>query len=279
MFCSQFVDNLLRDANIDVTYKAKGLVKPMDFTTSKILVQTFDGNIDDYDPDKIKNNLKNRISSEIVSEESKVSKSKAVIDGGYEHDGRWNSLIVRSEFPDKVLRHRVEILIFKDNKIYGVLKNGKFILPGGSIERGISDAEQVSNEALEEARILCKNIRHTGLHYSELYTTPNEWMNKLPIKWDGQFTEVYTGDYNGKYTGDIDPRDIDDMMLKEGRFHQYSEIKDILRFEHKRAVLNYLFVNEAKTLVEVDKEGNVIINNPKLNYQKEYDKAHKLLLT
>ena len=129
--------------------------------------------------------------------------------------------------------------------------------------------------------VICPKINSKTL---DLPIPISEFINitttkKLLSKIHQIITEVYTGDYNGKYTGDIDPRDIDDMMLKEGRFHQYSEIKDILRFEHKRAVLNYLFVNEAKTLVEVDKEGNVIINNPKLNYQKEYDKAHKLLLT
>lgn len=53
-FCSEFVDELLKLADIDILNKPSGLTRPQDFKNNKILKKIFEGKISDYTNKKIK---------------------------------------------------------------------------------------------------------------------------------------------------------------------------------------------------------------------------------
>ena len=59
MICSQFVDSVLKKANIDITKKDSALVTPQDFrdTKSKFLIKLYEGPISEYKPDNIKKKI------------------------------------------------------------------------------------------------------------------------------------------------------------------------------------------------------------------------------
>lgn len=59
MFCSEFVDSMLKLINIDLTGKASGLVQPLDLVKTKnnIVYKIYDGDMKDYDDSHIKNKL------------------------------------------------------------------------------------------------------------------------------------------------------------------------------------------------------------------------------
>lgn len=59
MICSQFVDSILKKANIDITKKDSALVTPQDFrdTKSKFLIKLYEGPISKYKPDNIKKKI------------------------------------------------------------------------------------------------------------------------------------------------------------------------------------------------------------------------------
>lgn len=278
MFCSQFVDDIIRLTGINVTEKrSSGLVRPMDFARTKLLIPTFNGNINDYNP-KTAISLLNSIKTKPITESN--FDNRCIVDGGFYHNGRWNSIKIHDEYPDKLLRHRVEILIFKGKALYMRMESGNmYRIPGGSTERDTSNIQQVENEALEEARLLCKNITHTGMSYVELYPNPSK--GDLPIQYDGSFNEIYIGEFDSEYTDDIDKRDEDVDMAKNGAFYDYAQVKDILRVEHKKACLYYLnqWLEESVSAVEFDNKGNLIVNKFMTNYQREFDKSHKLLLS
>lgn len=53
-FCSEFVDELLKIADIDILNKPSGLTRPQDFKDNKVLKKIYEGKISGYDINKIK---------------------------------------------------------------------------------------------------------------------------------------------------------------------------------------------------------------------------------
>ena len=63
------------------------------------------------------------------------------------------------------------MLIFDDyGNVYLNKKGNYYRLPGGSTEKDVEDINQVANEAKEEARILIKDIKYTGITYTKEYS-------------------------------------------------------------------------------------------------------------
>lgn len=186
----------------------------------------------------------NNIHSRKYSHDEKIKYLEdAVRDGGYYGDnGTWNSIMVFSG-DNHVYRVRVETLIIKDND-YVFLKFIKkendhnkrvYLVPGGSIEKDISNIDQAINECKEEARILVKNIQSTGITYKEI-TNPPKWaIASQAVNWNGNYTEVYVAEYDKKYTGHIEKVDTDPFMAS-GRFYKIDKIFPYLRKVHRDAL-------------------------------------------
>ena len=68
--------------------------------------------------------------------DSSMTIHKAISQGGYYNtDGDWNNIITLDEYPGKLLRGRVEVLILKDGKLFMYMKdNGNYRIPGGGFD-------------------------------------------------------------------------------------------------------------------------------------------------
>lgn len=51
-FCSEFVDELLKIGNIDITGKVSSLVRPQEFKNTKLVFKVFEGKVNDYNKNK-----------------------------------------------------------------------------------------------------------------------------------------------------------------------------------------------------------------------------------
>lgn len=194
--------------------------------------------------------------------EKKNFLEEAIRNGGYYGDnGCWNSILVFDN--DKnIYRGRVETLVIKDDE-YVYLKflpkesqndKRKYTVPGGSFERDIPNDKQAIAECEEEARLKVKNIQPTGITYKDIKPPPKWAINKQPINWNGNYTEVYVGVYDGKFTGHIDKVDEDKFMIT-GKFYKIDEIYRYLRKEHKEA-LKIIYPDRFGQNVVVRESGN-----------------------
>lgn len=153
----------------------------------------------------------------------------------------------------EVYRVRTEMLVVKDGKVLCVkdyhdnLGLG-YKLPGGSVEKGVSYAEQAAEEVKEEARIIInpKSILDTGITYTRKYTKQPRWISHLtpPIPYVGGISYVYVGEYKSDFNGDIPDVHRDDWFYKRARFYDIDEINWIP--EHKKALDMYLEKNMQK---------------------------------
>ena len=188
-----------------------------------------------------------------TDEEKKKFLEEAIRNGGfYTNDGCWNS-IMKFDNDDHIYRGRVETLIIKDGDsifLRWLPKDNKnetrtYLIPGGSLSKDVSNADQAINECREEARINVTNIRSSGITYKE-YKDPPKWSkNRLPVNWNGNYTEVYIADFDSYYDGFINKTDIDSFMVK-GKFFPIKSVYSQLRKEHKDA-LNAVYKNEIVT--------------------------------
>ena len=171
--------------------------------------------------------------------DSSMTVQKAISQGGYYNtDGDWNSVITLDEYPGKLLRGRVEVLILKDGKLFMYMKdNGNYRIPGGGFDKGVLNKDQAFIETKEEAKIIIENIKYSGITYVRLYD--DVWINSdKEIPYDGNYTEVYVATYKGEYEGYI-RKGLSDMELtNKGKFYDLSEVENILRNDHKQALIN-----------------------------------------
>lgn len=163
---------------------------------------------------------------------------------GFYNNGIYNSIAV---IDGKNYRNRVECLIFKNGKIFLAKdRYGKFIIPGGSAEDGISNIDQVANECKEEARICIKNIIDTNISYITHYENgriPN-YVKSLEHQWIGWYSTVFVAEFDTKYKGYI--RDCDkDKRYLSGRFYNIPDVINDLREEWKDAINVYFKNNKS----------------------------------
>lgn len=172
---------------------------------------------------------------------------KAISCGGYYNtDGDWNNIMTFDEYPGKIFRGRVEVLVLNEGKLFMFLKDNKaYRIPGGGFDKGVLNIDQAFIETKEEAKLIIGNIRFTGVTYIYLYD--EKWPPKNPndIAHDGTYNEVYIADYKGDYEGYIRKGLSDMEMTNRGKFYDINEIKDILKEPHKQA-LNNMLMNVVK---------------------------------
>ena len=58
MFCSQFVDSMLKLGGVNVNQKDSALVRPQEFATSNVVYKVYEGKINDYKESKVKSNIR-----------------------------------------------------------------------------------------------------------------------------------------------------------------------------------------------------------------------------
>lgn len=163
--------------------------------------------------------------------------------GFYDKHNRWNPIVIIN---GEQYRHRVECLIMRQNKLFVAKSNtGALLIPGGGVDKSLSDEEQVYNECKEEARIIVENIKPTGYAYVRR-TGVSESAKRLPKEqqWVGSYTEIYIADYAKDFTGFIDYCDRDSEMIR-GDFRPISEIVDKLVPEWKQALIDANYISVA----------------------------------
>lgn len=123
MICSQFVDSILKKANIDITKKDSALVTPQDFrdAKSKFLIKLYEGPISKYKPDNIKKKISKIMRSNFKSlNESYIEERELPI--RFNDDGdllieRRNKLNFEEEYAKC---HSVLVVYEKSNNINGM---------------------------------------------------------------------------------------------------------------------------------------------------------------
>lgn len=172
--------------------------------------------------------------------------------GFYDKHNRWNPIVIIN---GEQYRHRVECLIMRQNKLFVAKSNtGVLLIPGGGVDKSLSDEEQVYNECKEEARILVENIKPTGYAYLRR-TGVSESAKRLPKEqqWVGSYTEIYIADYAKDFTGFIDYCDRDSEMIR-GDFRPISEIIDKLVPEWKLALIDANYISVATEALKTYKD-------------------------
>lgn len=184
-----------------------------------------------------------------------ITRSEAIKQGGYyDQEGLWNSILTFKDDPKRLYRGRVECLIIKDNMVYLRKKTGNtYRIPGGSFENNNDNMTQCYNECKEEARIIIKNIKNTGITYRKTFAQPADWTAHLPIRWSGQYCEVYVAEFDKHYDGNVNTKVRDDDMYNNGSFYDIDSVYDILTDEHKDAIDRYVrAVNENIVMVKTE---------------------------
>ena len=171
--------------------------------------------------------------------DSSMTIKKAIEQGGYYNtDGDWNNVITLEEYPGKLFRGRVEVLILKENKLFMYMReNGNYRIPGGGFDKGVLNKDQAFIETKEEAKLIIENIKYTGVTYTHVYDEVWE-SNDNEIPYHGNYNEVYVATYKEDYHGYI-RKGLSDMELtNKGKFYDLSEIEHLLREPHKQALAN-----------------------------------------
>lgn len=154
--------------------------------------------------------------------------------GYYDINKNWNSILTFDDKPEKTFRGRVEVFIFNQyNEIYMSIHDGRYRIPGGSIEKNRSLKYQVEAEAKEEARILLGRIDYTGYDYFRYFKKKYTY---CPVHWDGTYNKVYIGYFKNWYKGKIAKEKRDMVLTKYGRFIPFEYAVNLLTIDHQKAL-------------------------------------------
>lgn len=182
------------------------------------------------------------MSLSLVEREKRIPRNKHITlgriikdEGYYDINNNWNSILTFNEYPGKIFRGRVEVLILnKNSDIFMVhYQDSNYRIPGGGIERFRSHKFQVEREAKEEALIELGKIIPTGVSYFRFF---NKKYEGLPIHWDGTYNEVYIAYFKNWYYGNIPRKLRDDAMYRYGKFVPFEKAVNILNEHHKKAL-------------------------------------------
>lgn len=167
----------------------------------------------------------------------KLTMDKIIRDRGYyDIHNNWNSITTLRDYPNKYFRERVEVLIFNEKKqIFLCKEKGYYRVPGGSVERYVSNRKQVAMESKEEARIEIQNVHHSGINYVRLFSHKFVPYNSS-IYWDGVYNHVYYAEYKSDYTGGIKKSLKDNFMYNNGQFYDTFKIYPYLKPEYKKII-------------------------------------------
>ena len=192
--------------------------------------------------------------------DSSMTIEKAISQGGYYNtDYDWNCVVTMDEYPNKILRGRVDVLVLKEGKLFMLLKdNGQYKIPGGGFDKGVLNKDQAFIETKEEAKLIVENVKFTGVTYTHIYD--EIWSHaKNEIPYDGTYNEVYIAQYKRDYDGYIKKRLSDSDLTNNGKFYNIDDIKHILKEPHKQALSNMLnaVVTESSNYDSIIKDAEI----------------------
>lgn len=139
-------------------------------------------------------------------------------------------------------RPRVEMLVLRPDGYQIFLRlneDGSYRLPGGSTDPDSSYQEQAKNETREEALLLVKDDRFTGMtYYQEMDKDYIKKGGDTPLAYAGCITYLYTAFVYGKVDKTtIEEKDLDDDMASHGAFYDIPSVVTKLRTMHIEALL------------------------------------------
>lgn len=139
-------------------------------------------------------------------------------------------------------RPRVEMLVLRPGGYQIFLRlneDGSYRLPGGSTDPDSSYQEQAKNETREEALLLVKDDRFTGMtYYQEMDKDYIKKGGDTPLAYAGCSTYLYTAFVYGKADKTtIEEKDLDDDMANHGAFYDIPSVITKLRTVHIEALL------------------------------------------
>lgn len=198
------------------------------------------------------------------STEEDIDESAIEIEGEngfFDKHNRWNPIV---KINGEQYRYRVECLVIRGTRIF-LSKNpqtGEFIIPGGGVDKILSNEEQVAKECQEEARMVITNIENTGVVYVNRRGV-SEKGKKLPVEeqWVGAYNEIYIADYVGHYRGAVEKVDQDPAMMK-GRFVEIEQVYEKLRPEWQEAL-------SIRFDIEVVEESVKFYKNPRIALKRK----------
>lgn len=181
--------------------------------------------------------------------------------GFFDRHNRWNPVV---KINGEQYRYRVECLVIRGTRVF-LSKNpqtGEFIIPGGGVDKILSNEEQVAKECQEEARMVITNIENTGVVYVNRRGV-SEKGKKLPVEeqWVGAYNEMYIADYVGHYRGAVEKVDQDPAMMK-GRFVEIEQVYEKLRPEWQEALAT-------RFDIEVVEESVKFYKNPRIALKRK----------
>lgn len=209
----------------------------------------------------------------LTNEEKRIMKQNILLNGGYyDENDRWNAVKV---IGNNLYRNRIETIIIKDNKFVFIKvtnDQGKYKLPGGSLDKDTTLEQQAINECHEETHFEVSNISNTGINYIINYPNDNRTKDtyyKYGIKLTGAYTQIFTAKYDGKYNGHIDDVD-EDPYVRSGKWYTFKEAFGIFNQHHKEALKQYIennkIVSDDDKMNEYTMEG-YIFNRLKNHFQ------------
>ena len=160
--------------------------------------------------------------------------------GYYDINSNWNSIVQVVGYEGLLFRGRVEVIVIKDHSMYMTLqtrgKDTPYRIPGGSLEKSVSNIDQARKEVLEEAKMYIKNLRYTGENYVRVHSRQRTKNPSKKVSWDGHYTEIFVAEYDRDYKGHIKESVYDHDMYSTGKFYDINEIHTILMPEHRKVL-------------------------------------------
>lgn len=191
MFCSEFVDNMFKFVDIDLTGKAPGLVEPFDFAKSKSkqIYKVFDDSLDKYKPEEIRKRTKFALSEYLKSFElAKVVGESTILNETKHFPVQFDkegNLIIKNlrklDFEQEYQQSHKLLLVYSKNKNYEGMKYelSKLWFLNNVLEQEIynNESPERKNKIKLRARILndfnkyLKEVtsKDTGFNFTEYY--------------------------------------------------------------------------------------------------------------
>ncbi len=156
-------------------------------------------------------------------------------------DGANNACVMVGGY-DKPMRGRSTMLIMmNDNVVYAKVNDKEAEFPGGGWEPDEDPQDAAVREAIEEAHLIVKDVKHCGCCIEYYPDEVRDWVKENVNEkdwWYGYYSEVFVGTLEGDYTGHVKDQD-EDPNIASGEFYALEEIRDKMPKEYLDAIKEY----------------------------------------
>lgn len=180
----------------------------------------------------------------LFQEETKKPKITSWFINGKDQNGNKTipNSVCRIEGYDCIFRHRAEMIVVNNGKIFCQIKDDKTIkLPGGGLNKNESAKEAAIRETHEEAFINTKNVQYAG--YEIIYPLePKQWeIDAVGYEnvWHGRYVEIFVGQFSSKFKGNVKDHDLDDLKSK-GDWYPIAKVFPLLSKGEQEAFKKFM---------------------------------------